>query len=318
MLQKTAEIVERVYKIKFDEPGPDALNPYNFQLLMESNLDIPVEVEELTDKKEYSKSWDIDMTETGNKGDPPGTYVGVDWNSIGKKEKREYKEWFETELKRRLKQSEKNKTYLNLDLETAEKLYNFYIENKEDVLDIFISKDAEEILLNLGDWAENDKYVDIVQSIVPSKNVDYENELGKNFWSRNIKDVYNILKYGQPKDCPFCDSSNVILKGGRGEFDQVICQDCGASGPQYDGHPEDALMGWNSISKTSSIIKKVSRIKIFDRQRIDKLVKFIYNVDYSNLKKIDAVYELINLCNDISGKNAYTVGEALRNINYKP
>lgn len=72
------------------------------------------------------------------------------------------------------------------------------------------------------------------------------------------------------------------------------------------------------LQKTAEIVKKVNRIKIFDRQRIDKLVKFIYNVDYSNLKKIDAVYELINLCNDISGKNAYTVGEALRNINYKP
>lgn len=71
------------------------------------------------------------------------------------------------------------------------------------------------------------------------------------------------------------------------------------------------------LQKTAEIIQKVNRIKIFDRLKIDKLVKFIYNVDYSNLKKIDAVFELINLCNDISGKNAYTVGEALRNINYK-
>lgn len=72
------------------------------------------------------------------------------------------------------------------------------------------------------------------------------------------------------------------------------------------------------LQKTAEIIQKVNRIKIFDRLKIDKLVKFIYSTDFTNLKKIDAVYELINLCNDISGKNAYTVGEALRNINYKP
>ena len=52
------------------------------------------------------------------------------------------------------------------------------------------------------------------------------------------------------KPCPFCKSTNVKLitsvKGGKRQFDRVRCQLCGATGPWFDGHPNDAVEGWNN------------------------------------------------------------------------
>ena len=52
------------------------------------------------------------------------------------------------------------------------------------------------------------------------------------------------------KPCPFCKSTNVKLitsvKDGKRQFDRVRCQLCGATGPWFDGHPNDAVEGWNN------------------------------------------------------------------------
>lgn len=44
--------------------------------------------------------------------------------------------------------------------------------------------------------------------------------------------------------CPFCGSNRVKLHR---NFDYVYCQDCGAKGSYFDGHPEDAINVWNKI-----------------------------------------------------------------------
>ena len=51
------------------------------------------------------------------------------------------------------------------------------------------------------------------------------------------------------KKCPFCESEDVELITGKGKFDRVRCKSCGATGPWYDGHPEDAVADWNNLSE---------------------------------------------------------------------
>jgi hypothetical protein len=55
------------------------------------------------------------------------------------------------------------------------------------------------------------------------------------------------------KPCPSCESTNVQLitgknpETGRNRFDRVQCKFCGVSGPWFDGHPLDAVDGWNAM-----------------------------------------------------------------------
>lgn len=44
------------------------------------------------------------------------------------------------------------------------------------------------------------------------------------------------------KECPFCNSTNILIKR---NFDYVRCNDCGARGPVMDGHVQDSIDGWN-------------------------------------------------------------------------
>lgn len=52
--------------------------------------------------------------------------------------------------------------------------------------------------------------------------------------------------------CPFCESNRVTLHR---NFDFVTCDSCGACGSFFDGHPEDAVNSWNTVSK--AILKGV-------------------------------------------------------------
>jgi hypothetical protein len=45
--------------------------------------------------------------------------------------------------------------------------------------------------------------------------------------------------------CPKCKSKNVVLHR---NFDFVECKDCYTKGQVFDGHPEDAVNSWNSLS----------------------------------------------------------------------
>ena len=56
------------------------------------------------------------------------------------------------------------------------------------------------------------------------------------------------MKLGQ---CPFCKCHMAKLITGPKTFDRVQCGFCGATGPWFDGHPEDAVRDWNSASQQS-------------------------------------------------------------------
>jgi len=51
------------------------------------------------------------------------------------------------------------------------------------------------------------------------------------------------------KSCPGCEGNNVVLEGGSKDFDRVQCGSCGITGPWFDGHPLDAINGWNSMPR---------------------------------------------------------------------
>lgn len=46
------------------------------------------------------------------------------------------------------------------------------------------------------------------------------------------------------KPCYICNSNNVKLHK---NFDYVYCEDCGAKGGYFDGHPIDAINVWNGL-----------------------------------------------------------------------
>jgi len=48
------------------------------------------------------------------------------------------------------------------------------------------------------------------------------------------------------KGCPFCNCINTKLHR---NFDYVYCKNCGARGSYFDGHPYDAILIWNSVTK---------------------------------------------------------------------
>lgn len=50
--------------------------------------------------------------------------------------------------------------------------------------------------------------------------------------------VYEVLP------CPVCGSKNLTLHS---NFDFVRCNDCKIIGPQFDGHPYDAVDEWNGL-----------------------------------------------------------------------
>ena len=45
--------------------------------------------------------------------------------------------------------------------------------------------------------------------------------------------------------CKVCGGEGKLITG-PGRFDRVQCQCCGATGPWFDGHPRDAINGWNT------------------------------------------------------------------------
>ena len=50
------------------------------------------------------------------------------------------------------------------------------------------------------------------------------------------------------KACPFCNCGNVKLHK---NFDYVYCENCGARGSYFDGHPKDAIDAWNRVANKS-------------------------------------------------------------------
>ena len=56
----------------------------------------------------------------------------------------------------------------------------------------------------------------------------------------------------QPCPNPGCCSDGFQLKTHE-NFDYVECTSCGTRGPIFDGHPEDAINGWNDLSQTQEI-----------------------------------------------------------------
>lgn len=56
------------------------------------------------------------------------------------------------------------------------------------------------------------------------------------------------------KPCPFCASNRVKLHQ---NFDYVYCENCGARGSYFDGHPDDAISAWNRVAKKSSFSMKL-------------------------------------------------------------
>ena len=65
----------------------------------------------------------------------------------------------------------------------------------------------------------------------------------------NLKQDNKVTKAYELLHCPFCESNNVHLITGKGKFDRVVCKDCGVTGPWFDGHPIDAVNGWNSMPR---------------------------------------------------------------------
>ena len=61
-------------------------------------------------------------------------------------------------------------------------------------------------------------------------------------------------KLDELESCPSCEGNNVVLVTGKSdtgktEFDRVQCKFCGVTGPWFDGHPIDAVNGWNSMPR---------------------------------------------------------------------
>lgn len=52
----------------------------------------------------------------------------------------------------------------------------------------------------------------------------------------------------KPCPNPGCCSDGLNLSLHR-NFDFVLCETCGMSGPQFDGHPEDAMAEWNALPR---------------------------------------------------------------------
>jgi hypothetical protein len=61
---------------------------------------------------------------------------------------------------------------------------------------------------------------------------------------------YNKEKRAYLKSCPNpdCCSDGLQLELCR-NFDYVSCRSCGVHGPMFDGHPDDAIDGWNDLPR---------------------------------------------------------------------
>ena len=47
------------------------------------------------------------------------------------------------------------------------------------------------------------------------------------------------------ESCPFCGEQGDKIQMATQGFNAVVCLNCGARGPMYDDHPEDAVRSWN-------------------------------------------------------------------------
>jgi len=69
-----------------------------------------------------------------------------------------------------------------------------------------------------------------------------------------MKESVEQIKSIPLKPCPSCENKDVKLitgvnEKGHSQFDRVVCKFCGVAGPMFDGHPLDAISGWNSMPR---------------------------------------------------------------------
>jgi len=70
------------------------------------------------------------------------------------------------------------------------------------------------------------------------------------YWTEKQQEAHLLgIRSNDLLCCPFCESSRIKLKSGKGLFDRVQCLFCGVTGPWYDGHPSDAISGWNAMPR---------------------------------------------------------------------
>lgn len=82
----------------------------------------------------------------------------------------------------------------------------------------------------------------------------YEQAISKPLFYQKIKPI-TILSHGKetkfdllPCPNPDCCSNGLNLELHR-NFDYVMCISCGVHGPVFDGHPDDAIDGWNDLPR---------------------------------------------------------------------
>jgi hypothetical protein len=139
--------------------------------------------------------------------------------------------------------------------------------------------------------------------------------------------------------CPSCKIDTIVaLLGGFNEagayqFDRVWCKSCGTTGPWFDGHPDDAVYGWNSLPRQDPKVDFVmkflalaAKYELFDtgiHLRIDgeyAPVSFILNVndifcqgsDGEVVDDVDALEKAIVDCIEASPTDAASVWEAIK------
>lgn len=66
---------------------------------------------------------------------------------------------------------------------------------------------------------------------------------------KNQKGRLSAVRSNDLLCCPYCESNQVKIKGGKGHFDRVQCLGCGVTGSWFDGHPSDAISGWNAMPR---------------------------------------------------------------------
>lgn len=71
-----------------------------------------------------------------------------------------------------------------------------------------------------------------------------------------------VVKLNDLLCCPACNGNNVQLVNGNGKFDRVSCRFCGVTGPWFDGHPIDAVNGWNDMPREMIENRNMVRIQI--------------------------------------------------------
>lgn len=97
--------------------------------------------------------------------------------------------------------------------------------------------------------------------------------------------------------CPNCGTNCAGLitgkdKNGKSQFDRVVCTACGTTGPWYDGHPEDAVDGWNHMSDAR---KLVELCEDFIRKNQISCGKAIHQCEWVSNNSLDFIQDICKI-----------------------